>query len=209
MDEAAEVAVSLKCPSCQSSLASNPAGPSVTNHIYHASQQAVVLTRYHSEGGVQEDYDILPDLTEEAYLISHPETRPARAFLMMCAEGDVQGMLGVLSGAEEDEDEDSMKASDILRYQDPLGGMKSGLHIAIEKGQEQVFYLLLWLGSSLKQEAFPQDILQSAQQIGLMRPEVDQTNDIRQLQDEKGETAETYASRGGFAALAEAGVFQM
>jgi hypothetical protein len=40
-----------------------------------------ILARYHNEGGVQENLDILPLVTEEAYLEANPAARPARAFM--------------------------------------------------------------------------------------------------------------------------------
>ena len=46
-----------------------------------ASPQPQVITRYHNEGGIQENLDILPLITEEAYLDANPAARPARAFM--------------------------------------------------------------------------------------------------------------------------------
>jgi hypothetical protein len=43
--------------------------------------QPHILARYHNEGGVQERLDVLPLITEEAYLEANPAARPARAFM--------------------------------------------------------------------------------------------------------------------------------
>ena len=62
-------------------------------------------SRYHNEGGLQENLDIFPLIREEAYLSGNPSARPARAYLTMCSEGDITGIieyvffLGVLSWA--------------------------------------------------------------------------------------------------------------
>jgi len=215
MDEASSVAVSLKCPACETYLPQNVAGPSVTNTVYTTPQQGSPITaRYESEGGVQEAFDILPALTEEAYLLSQPEARPARAFLTMCAEGDVVGIVGVVHAAMDDEEMDDgepqLSPEALVRYQDPLNQMKSGLHIATEKGQQEVFWLLLFLASRLPTEAFPREVLQSAEQAGLQRFEHGTAEqDIRELRDENGETAEVYASRvgGGWAEVIQGGIF--
>ncbi|KAG9678860.1 hypothetical protein KCU69_g12739, partial [Aureobasidium melanogenum] len=59
-----------ECPSCHQNLLTP--GPS-------GGQQ--LLCTLHNEGGVQENLDILPILTEEAYLHAYPEDRISRAFL--------------------------------------------------------------------------------------------------------------------------------
>jgi hypothetical protein len=209
LDDAAKVAVSLKCPSCEAYLPSNDPGPSVTNPIFHISQGVTIPTRYHSEGGLQENYDILPDLTEEAYLLSHPEARPARAFHTMCGSGDVMGMMSIISDAPAEAGPGILSQAELLRYQDPLDVMQSGLHIAVEKDQKEAFYLLLFLSSRLPTSQFPLEILQSAELVGLKRLESLPNPDIRSLKDEKGDTAEAYALRAGGAwgALVEAGTF--
>ncbi|OAA54083.1 hypothetical protein SPI_09017 [Niveomyces insectorum RCEF 264] len=182
-----------------------------------------ILTRYVSEGGLQDNYDIYPDVAEEAYLLAHPEARPARAFLIMCAGGDVMGLVTLLSelekqgDEEEEEKEDTgessprLSSADLLRYQDPLNGLQSGLHVAVDNNQEEVFYLLLFLASRLPLESFPPAVLESAQQIGLVRPDaaIATYPDIRSLHDQRGETAEAYALRKGgqWTGLAHTGIF--
>ncbi|KAH8671152.1 hypothetical protein BX600DRAFT_434275 [Xylariales sp. PMI_506] len=211
MDQAAEVGISLSCPSCKTQLATNQAGPSVTNPFLHATSGASILARYHNEGGLQEGYDILPEITEEAYLAANPEARPARAFHVMCSEGDVEGILEVLKDAEqpsEEGDDPKLGALKLLRYQDPLGGSKSGVHLAIEKGQEEVVWLLLWLASPLPAHAFPEAAVNTAAAMGINRPTTVRAEDIRLLQDDGGRTAEAVAAEmdGLWRAMINAGV---
>ncbi len=118
LDLAAQVASAWRCPSCDAYLPAGQEGSSA------ATQAARILTRYHSEGGVQEDYDIFPDIREEAYLFACPAERPARAFLTMCSGGDVMGILGLLGDGLQGDD--AMKPEALLRYQDPLHEMKTG-----------------------------------------------------------------------------------
>ncbi|EOO01723.1 putative ring finger-like protein [Phaeoacremonium minimum UCRPA7] len=199
MDDAAQIAVSLKCPSCDAYLPANQAGPSATNTVFHVSQGQRIPARYTSEGGVQDNYDILPEITEEAYLEAHPEARPARAFHVMCAEGDVGGVVDLLKGAaEEGADPDA-----ILRYQDPLSENKSALHLAVEKQQEEIVWLLLWLASSLHESNFPAEAIAAAQAMGVEQR--GSGSDIRLLKDSEGRNAKEYALRvgGRLGALAE------
>lgn len=192
----------MQCPSCSSSIVTTLSGSSATNTILPpASQQPQVLTRYHNEGGVQENLDILPLITEEAYLDANPAARPARAFLTMCAEGDVAGIIELLKAIEEDRDEDEMSPQELLRYQDPLDGMKTGLHMAMEKDQQEAVWLLLWLASSLPTGVFPEEVAQAAQVMGAGRETAEGT-DIRSLRDEQHRTAEDVArSMGGYVAF--------
>lgn len=161
-----------------------------------------VPTRYHNEGGVQEDLDILPLITEEAYLDEHPEARPARAFMTMCAEGDIMGVNDLLSAVDDDEDGEGLSAKPILRYQDPLDGMKSGLHVAVEKGQEEIIWLLLWLASTLPTNIFPEQIIQMAGTMGVGRDTAD-GEDIRSLRNAEGNLASDLARRTGNVLLTE------
>ncbi|KAK8056469.1 hypothetical protein PG993_001696 [Apiospora rasikravindrae] len=177
MDQASDLAMSLKCPACQAQVATNPAGPSYTN-----------------EGGVQDNFDVLPSVTEEAYLAANPEARPARAFHVMCSEGDVGGIVELLQDLEQDET--SMSAGKLIRYQDPLAANKTGLHLAVEKGQEEVLWLLLWLASPLATELFPEAALAVAQSMSLQRRSTS-ADDIRAFQDNQGRTAEAVAASLG------------
>lgn len=211
LDQSSDLAISLQCPACQGQIANNPAGPSVTNPFLHAAPSMAILARYTSEGGVQDNYDILPSVTEEAYLAANPEARPARAFHVMCSEGDVEGIVELLrdteeqqqQGGSEEETPAPLSTPQLLRYQDPLGGNKSGLHLAVEKGQDEVVWLLLWLASPLRTETFPETAVAAAQAIGLQRPHTAPQDDVRALRDDQGRTAEELAATmGGHCAAA-------
>ncbi|OTA96495.1 hypothetical protein M434DRAFT_392930 [Hypoxylon sp. CO27-5] len=199
LDQAAELAVSLKCPSCDAGLATNTAGPSVTNPFLQSAPGASILTRYTNEGGVQENYDILPAITEEAYLKANPEARPARAYHVMCSEGDIDGIVQLLRDGEQEAagDEPAMNAAQLIRYQDPLADSKTGLHLAVEKGQEEVIWLLLWIASTLPTSSFPEAAIQAAQAMGIQRPSTLASDDIRALTDNQGRTAEAVAAQMG------------
>ncbi|KAI2625744.1 hypothetical protein GGR54DRAFT_512619 [Hypoxylon sp. NC1633] len=198
LDGAAELAISLECPNCGKRLATNSAGPSVTNPFLQSAPGASILVRYTNEGGVQENYDILPEITEEAYLEANPEARQARAYLVMCGEGDVDGIIELLRDADQgDEFEPTMGAAQLIRYQDPLGDSKSGLHLAVEKGHEEVAWLLLWIASTLPTGAFPGPAVQAAQSMGIQRPCTLASEDIRSLTDNQGRMAETVAAQMG------------
>ena len=213
LDQSSGVAISLKCPSCQFPLAQNSAGPSVTNPFLQSTSGVSILTRYVNEGGVQDELDVLPAVTEEAYLAANPQARPARAFHVMCSEGDVDGIVDLLrdieqgGGKDGDGDEEgkpTLTPAQLIRYQDPLANMKSGLHFAIEQGREEVVWLLLWLASPLRTDAFPGPLREIAQAMGLQRPVTPPSEDIRALQDDRGRTAETIAAEqreGAWAAL--------
>jgi len=45
----------------------------------------------------------MPLITEEAYLETNPQARPARAYLTLCGEGDVAGIIELLKAIEEDQ----------------------------------------------------------------------------------------------------------
>ncbi|CAD6450904.1 faf8eb4a-ee45-4557-9c06-25fcede9c95e [Sclerotinia trifoliorum] len=196
LDESSQIVNKLNCPSCDKSIASSIASSSTSVSGNR------VPTRYHNEGGIQEDLDILPLITEEAYLDEHPKARPARAFMTMCAEGDIFGINDLLSAVDDDEDGEGISAKPILRYQDPLDGMKSGLHVAVEKGQEEVIWLLLWLASTLSTNIFPEQITQMAETVGVGRDTAD-GEDIRNLRDAEGRLASDLARSTGNVLLTE------
>ncbi|KAK7416777.1 hypothetical protein QQX98_004969 [Neonectria punicea] len=204
LDQSSEMVLSLKCPSCNAYLPGNEAGPSATNLFMPTSVGAAILSRYVNEGGVQDNLDILPSITEEAYLETHPEARPARALHVMCTEGDVSGIVELLRDAS-DEVED---LGSLIRYQDPLGEMQSGLHHAIEHTQDEVVWLLLWLSSTLPNEAFPDSARHAAESLAIGRLQVTATDDIRGLEDAKGRTAFTLAQQlqGPWISMLEAGI---
>lgn len=182
--------MSLKCPNCETYLPSNDVGPSATSPL-SPSPEAAILAQYKNEGGFQPDLDILPAITEEAYLDSHPEARPARAFQTMCSEGDVDGIVELLAAV----DGDNESVISVVQYQDPLSGMKSGLHMAIEQGQVEVTLLLLWLSSTVPSDSFPEPARRVAEASGVGRIPVGPDQDIRVLKDSTGQTAKDVARR--------------
>lgn len=138
--------------------------------------------------------NLMPSITEEAYLASHPEARPARAFHVMCSEGDTEGIVMMLSSLHEDEVAELDPIS-LLSYQDPLSENKSGLHLAVENGREEVVLLLVWLCSNVPTEAFPPHARQMAEASGIPRLNVGSGQDVRSLQNASGLTAGQLARR--------------
>jgi hypothetical protein len=196
LDESPQIISSLKCPSC---------GQSITQSTSASATSAPgtrIPVRYHNEGGIQEDLDVLPHITEEAYLDEHPEARPARAFMTMCAEGDIMSITDLVGAVDADEDGEGVSAKPLLRYQDPLDGMKSGLHVAVEKTQEEVIWLLLWLASTLPTEIFPAEITQLAGRMGVGRETAD-GQDIRTLRNAEGQLPGDLARSMGNVLLTE------
>jgi hypothetical protein len=211
LDESPQIALSLACPECDNSIVSTSPSPSATNPSSSGGlPHPHILAHYHNEGGVQENLDILPLITEEAYLDANPAARPARAFMTMCAEGDISGIIELLKNIDEnEEDEERMSSGEILRFQDPLDGMKTGLHVAIERTQQETVWLLLWLASGLLTQVFPEDVSHAAEVMGAGR-ETARGVDIRSLRDEQDRTAEDMAGSMGnsWAALLGAGVLR-
>ncbi|KAF2195856.1 hypothetical protein K469DRAFT_545859 [Zopfia rhizophila CBS 207.26] len=178
-----------ECPNCGRNIATtSPTG------------QQQVLCNLHNEGGVQESLDILPLLTEESYLKAYPEDRKCRAFLELCREGDVSSIVDMLLDDEDDEDdEDTRKITndELLRYQDPIGDMQSGLHAAVQSGSREVAWLLLLVASNLDLSQFPAQVLQEAETFGIMRGDMEGKADIRSLRDGNGKSAEDLAREVG------------
>ena len=187
MDQATQVALSLKCPNCESYLPTNEAGPSITNPFLHTSPGASIQAKYSNEGGSEQVLDILPNITEEAYIEIHPEARPARALHIMCAEGDVEGIAQLLKDIGDDE---GIDPGTLIRFQNSLADDKSGLHLAVENSQDDVIWLMLWLSSSLPLDAFSQRVQEVARSRGVDRIDTSEANDIRALKDSSGKTAE-------------------
>ncbi|KAF2402398.1 hypothetical protein EJ06DRAFT_542136 [Trichodelitschia bisporula] len=152
-----------------------------------------VLCNLNNEGGLQENLDILPLLAEEAYLRHNPRERKAHAFIEFCREGDIDAVIGMLQ--DDDGDEVSMQDGqlDILRYQDPLGNMQSGLHAAVTAESREIVWLLLLIASELELEKFPTEVLQQANVLGVERPDQRGKVDIRKLRDIEGRSAEDVA----------------
>lgn len=184
------------CPSCSTHLVTS--SPSNTSQI---------LCTLHNEGGLQENLDILPLLTEETYLKAYPEERKCRAFLEFCREGDVKAIVEMLQDDEEEDEDESMQdvqaesrtigADELLRYQDPIGDMQSGLHAAVQAGSRDVAWLLLLLASNLDLLQFPPEVFQEAEVMGVMRGDMEGKTDIRSLRDADGKLAEDLAREMG------------
>lgn len=153
-----------------------------------------LLCTLKNEGGLQENLDILPLLTEESYLKAYPEERKCRAFLEFCEEGDVEAIVDLLEDVDDDEEEGAGRNIDILRYQDPIESMNSGLHIAVLNERVNVAWLLLYLASTLPLDQFSQEALYVAQNsLSLGRDDQTGKADIRSLKDAEGLTAEERA----------------
>lgn len=189
MDNASSIISNPCCPSCGQDISSAAASAASSP----SSETPAILVRYTNEGGTQDGLDILSSMTEEAYLESHPETAPARAFHVMCAEGDIDGLVELVYHSGDQVPD----LGGMIRYQDPLSGMKSGLHLAVENRQEGVAWLLLWLSSSLPSDVFPLEARQSVESMGLGRLVVDTTTDVRSLLDSEGRTASALAAQLG------------
>jgi hypothetical protein len=185
-------------------------GPSLTEcakcekklvHVTTTGERQI-LCNLTNEGGLQQAIDILPFLKEEIYLRTFPEALKARAFLVYCQEGDVEAIVDLLHNAsaeehvvDETDDGDSGKKIDILRYQDYLGSMGTGLHAAIANGRVEVAWLLLFLASNLETSQFPDKILRLADQLGVQRDCQDGKVDIRDLENDEGLTP-AHTARG-------------
>ena len=181
-----------ECPQCGRNLiTTTPSG----------EQQ--LLCNLKNEGGLQERLDIFPILTEESYLKAYPEERMARAFLEFCGEGDVEAVVDLLNDGDDEEEDQGTSGSngrnkvDVLRYQDQIGSMGSGLHMAIQNGRMEVVWLLLLLASTLKMDEFPSAAIQAAQNLGIQREDQSGKADIRSLKDSQGTTAEQRAASIG------------
>ena len=175
-----------ECPKCNGNLIS----------LSETGEQQL-LCDLKNEGGLQEGLDILPILTEESYLKAYPEERRCRAFLEFCAEGDVEAIVDLLQDTQDDEEERGTSMgcdTDILRYQDQIGSLGSGLHVAVKSRQVEVAWLLLFLASNLAIDRFPKEVLQTVQEFELLREDQSLKVDIRSLRDAEGNTAEHYAA---------------
>ncbi|KAF4551442.1 Hypothetical protein D9617_13g099410 [Elsinoe fawcettii] len=92
---------------------------------------------------------------------------------------------------DEDEDEDDdgptgPTSADVLRYQDPLGNMESGLHAAIANDNQEVAWLLLYLGTKMNYHEFPAVIFEETRKVGVQRQDQEHLIDIRSLRDSQG-----------------------
>ena len=191
-----------KCPNCSKEiLSSAPSGSS------DAAQQ--ILVDLNNEGGLQEQIDIFPLLKEESYLRAYPEERKCRAFLEFCREGDFRAVVDLLKSCTEQPDDggdvdvdemndaSSKTPDEILRYQDPIGEMASGLHAAAANGHREVAWLLILLASQFPELEIPALVFQEAATLGVMREDQEGKVDIRSLRDAQGRTAEDVAKEVG------------
>jgi hypothetical protein len=120
-------------------------------------------------------------------------------------------IIGILQDDSDDESEDEDEAMDgadeesgrrvigvdeLLRYQDPIGDMQSGLHAAQAQSRE-VAWLLLLLASNLPLLEFPATVFQEAEAVGIMRGLTEDKVDIRSMKDANGKTAEDLAREVG------------
>ncbi len=178
-----------ECPNCGRNIS-----------IVGTSGEQQVLCNLNNEGGLQTGLDILPLLTEESYLKAYPEERRCRAFLEFCAEGDIEAIVDLLDDdqGEDEENNDTVEPkTDVLRYQDLMGSMNSGLHIAILNGKEEVTWLLLLLASNLETKHFPREVLEGAEKLGIAKQYQQDKLDIRSLRDAEDMTAEHRAREIG------------
>ena len=179
------------CPNCERNLITTaPSG----------EQQLICNLK--NEGGLQEGLDMLPILTVESYLKAYPEERRCRAFLELCEEGDVEAIVDLLNDGDDGKDEESSDQSaghsiDVLRYQDQIGSLGSGLHVAVQNQRVEVVWLLLLLASNLELGRFPAAVLVNAQNLGIQRGDQSGKADIRSLKDFQGMTAEQRAASMG------------
>lgn len=188
MDEAADTVLSLLCPGCSGGIGT-PFGESSSSGSGSDLPAAHIFVEYTNEGGTQDKLDIFPSVREEAYTQQHPEVIPARALHVMCAEGDVDGMVELLMHVGDQVPD----IGGMIRYRDPLSGLQSGLHLAVENMHEGVIWLLLWLSSTLDYDSFPLGARQAAESMSLGRLNIDSGEDIRLLRNAQGLTAEAFA----------------
>lgn len=181
MDEASSVVQSLKCPSCDVHVGAAGSGAAASS----SSSIPEIYVEYLNEGGLQSNLPLWASLNEEAYVQEHPEALPARAFSVMCAEGDIDGLIELLIHA----DSEVADIGSIVRYQDPLSSMTSGLHLAVEGGHEGAIWLLLWLSSTLTEHQFPSQVHDTASAMGLGRLPTTAEQDVRRLRNTSGQTA--------------------
>ncbi len=98
---------------------------------------------------------------------------------------------------DDDQPEKGVGIDRMLRYQDPIGEMQSGLHAAVQAQSREVAWLLLLLASNLDLMEFPALVFQEASSMGIMRGLTEDKVDIRSLKDANGRTAEDLAKEIG------------
>lgn len=185
-----------ECPNCSKDISSlSPSG------------QQQVLCTVRNEGGIQQDYDILPSASEEQYLTTYPEERIGHAFLEFIRQGDLDAVLHLIKDTELDDSDDDTEKVDILRYQGTFEGIEgSGLHVAVRYNQPQIAWLLLVLGSSYPWDKFPASVLGAMKEFNLSKEDRRAGTDLRSLKDSEGRTAADVAKEvGGWAEWIQSG----
>lgn len=121
----------------------------------------------------------------------------------------MQAIVGMLQGDDDDDDDEDEEMADsdepnkdvgidaLLRYQDPIGEMQSGLHAAVQAQSREVAWLLLLLASNFPLLEFPPEVFQEAEALGIMRGLTEDKTDIRSMKDANGKTAEDLAREVG------------
>ena len=182
-----------ECPNCSKDISS-----------LSSSGQQQVLCTVRNEGGVQQNFDILPSATEEAYLRAYPEERRGHAYLEFCREGDIDAIIHMIKDTDDDDsDDDDMSGNahpdtGFLSYTGTFEGIEgSGLHVAIRYRREDVAWLLLALGSTLDWSQFPPPVLQAMQSFGLSKEDRIAGVDIRTLKDSQGRSPKALAEELG------------
>ncbi len=177
-----------ECPRCLKPLSS-----------LNAKGEQQVLCTVRNEGGVQENFNILPSATDEAYLRTYPEERKGHAYLDFCRMGDIDALVHLIQdGNTEEDSEGSQESIDVLRYSGSFEGIEgSGLHVAIRNNQQEVAWLMLVLGSSLDWSEFPPMVLHAMESIGLSKDDRSAQPDIRKLEDSEGKTSAVVAKEVG------------
>ncbi|KAG8628783.1 hypothetical protein KVT40_002648 [Elsinoe batatas] len=131
------------------------------------------------------------DITDIARLLLQCDRRNAarRARAEAGASDELPDAPGDDNDEDDDEEDDEIpvpSAAEVIRYQDTLGDMESGLHAAIANDNHDVAWLLLYLGTKLDSHEFPAVMSGEIQRLGLQRQDQDHLIDIRALRDGQG-----------------------
>ncbi|GJC85304.1 hypothetical protein ColLi_08142 [Colletotrichum liriopes] len=142
--------------------------------------------------------------------VTNPFLHAPSGAAILTRYGDVQGVVDLLQDANEELAGDVAQLGQLIRYQDPLAGGKSALHLALEKDQEEVVWLLLWIASPVPTDVFPVSARQAAEALQIVRLTNDNAEDIRALRTEAGQTAEDIARSkpARWGALVDAGILR-
>lgn len=180
-----------QCPNCTKDISS-----------LSSTGQQQVLCIVRNEGGVQENYDILPSAIEESYLRAYPEERRGHAYLEFCREGDIDAIIHMIKDADHDDEDDDEREEqpdmDFLTYRGTFEGIEgSGLHVAIRYGREDVAWLLLALASTLDWAQFPPPVLHAMTSLGLSKEDRVAGIELRNIDDSDGQSPKALAEKLG------------